>query len=59
MFEYHQTYQTSFNEGELTLSLHIPLENYQMGTPMIARQEVNHELGVYGLSHFPPQDIRV
>nr|WP_251035425.1 TIGR03571 family LLM class oxidoreductase [Paenibacillus sp. ISL-20] len=33
MFEHHKTYQRMYREGELTLGLHIPLENYQMNTP--------------------------
>lgn len=33
MFEQHQTYGRTYKEGELTLGLHIPLENYRMNTP--------------------------
>ncbi|MFE6799649.1 TIGR03571 family LLM class oxidoreductase [Paenibacillus chitinolyticus] len=58
MFEHHQTYQRTFKEGELTLGLHIPLENYGMETPTMARQiELAKAAETYGFTTLWLRDV--
>jgi luciferase-type oxidoreductase len=38
MFEQHRSYQRMYQEGQLSLGLHIPLENYRMSTPTMSNQ---------------------
>ncbi|MFP3490084.1 LLM class flavin-dependent oxidoreductase, partial [Staphylococcus sp. SIMBA_130] len=38
LFENHNAYNRTYQEGELTLGLHIPLENYQFSTPTMEKQ---------------------
>lgn len=38
MFNNHTSYNRLYREGELTLGLHIPLENFKMRTPTLERQ---------------------
>lgn len=37
-FSLHKAYNRTYKEGELTLGLHIPLENYQFDTPKMEKQ---------------------
>lgn len=37
-FENHKAYQRMYKEGELTLGLHVPLENYRFNTPTMEKQ---------------------
>ncbi|MGD6963414.1 LLM class oxidoreductase [Fictibacillus phosphorivorans] len=37
-FKYHRSYNRMYKEGELTLGLHIPLENYRFATPTMEQQ---------------------
>lgn len=37
-FHNHKAYQRMYQENELTLGLHIPLENYQFQTPTMEKQ---------------------
>ncbi|MGD6818270.1 LLM class oxidoreductase [Metabacillus sp. 113a] len=37
-FSQHHAYNRTYKEGELTLGLHIPLENYQFDTPSMEKQ---------------------
>ncbi|GLI05435.1 hypothetical protein YDYSG_14650 [Paenibacillus tyrfis] len=58
MFEHHQTYQRTFREGELTLGLHIPLENYKMEKPTMARQiELAQAAETYGFTTLWLRDV--
>ncbi|NEU59934.1 TIGR03571 family LLM class oxidoreductase [Paenibacillus sp. ALJ109b] len=51
MYEHHQAYQRTYREGELTLGLHIPLENYHMKTPTMAHQiELAQTAETYGFT---------
>ncbi|MTH55302.1 TIGR03571 family LLM class oxidoreductase [Bacillus mangrovi] len=38
-FAGHKAYNRTYKEGELTLGLHVPLENYQFSTPAMDKQE--------------------
>jgi len=38
MLNDHPSYQRMYREGELTLGLHVPLENFKMRTPTLANQ---------------------
>lgn len=45
MFNNHKSYNRMYREGELTLGLHIPLENFKMRTPTLERQvELNKQM---------------
>jgi luciferase-type oxidoreductase len=58
MFERHQTYQSMYKEGELTLGLHIPLENYQNNTPTMAQQvELAQTAEKYGFTTLWLRDV--
>lgn len=58
MFEHHQTYQRMYREGELTLGLHIPLENFQTKTPTMAHQvELAQAAESYGFTTLWLRDV--
>jgi hypothetical protein len=38
VFHDHHAFQCMYQENELTLGLHIPLENYQFQTPTMEKQ---------------------
>jgi len=58
MFEYHQSYQRMYKEGELTLGLHMPLENYQMKAPTMANQiELAQVAEAYGFTALWLRDV--
>ncbi|KRE69659.1 TIGR03571 family LLM class oxidoreductase [Paenibacillus sp. Soil750] len=58
MFDHHQTYQRMYREGELTLGLHIPLENYQMNSPTMAQQvEMAQAAEAYGFTTLWLRDV--
>ncbi len=37
-FQHHKAYRRMYKENELTLGLHMPLENYQYATPTMEKQ---------------------
>ncbi|UKS24531.1 LLM class flavin-dependent oxidoreductase [Paenibacillus sp. HWE-109] len=58
MFDHHHTYQRMYREGELTLGLHIPLENYQMNRPTMAQQvEMAQAAEAYGFTTLWLRDV--
>ncbi|WP_141680245.1 TIGR03571 family LLM class oxidoreductase [Bacillus sp. FJAT-26390] len=58
MFSNHQSYQSMYKEGELTLGLHIPLENYQMKAPTMANQiELAQTAEAYGFTTLWLRDV--
>ncbi|AJY77346.1 TIGR03571 family LLM class oxidoreductase [Paenibacillus beijingensis] len=58
MFEQHASYQRMYREDELTLGLHIPLENYQMSTPTMAHQiELAQTAENYGFTALWLRDV--
>ncbi|MDX8342143.1 LLM class oxidoreductase [Rossellomorea sp. YZS02] len=52
-FAHHKSYNRMYKEGELTLGLHIPLENYQFETPTMEKQvelaQLSEKLGFTSL----------
>lgn len=53
LMEHHKAYNQMYKEGELTLGLHIPLENYQFDTPTMEKQvelaQLSEKLGFTSL----------
>lgn len=37
-FQHHKAYRRMYKKNELTLGLHMPLENYQYATPTMEKQ---------------------
>lgn len=49
IFSKHDGYSRMYKEEELTLGLHIPLENYQFDTPTMEKQvELSQLAELYG-----------
>ncbi|RXZ77586.1 LLM class oxidoreductase [Paenibacillaceae bacterium] len=58
MFEQHQSFQSMYKEGELTLGLHVPLENYRTRTPTMAGQvELARIAEAYGFTALWLRDV--
>jgi len=58
MFEQHLTYQRMYKECELTLGLHVPLENYQMKRPTMTHQvELAQAAETYGFTTLWLRDV--
>ncbi|MBM7702142.1 LLM class oxidoreductase [Metabacillus iocasae] len=57
-FQHHKTYRRTYKEGELTLGLHIPLENYQFATPTMEKQvELSQLAERYGFTSLWFRDV--
>ncbi|TDL91748.1 LLM class oxidoreductase [Vibrio vulnificus] len=57
-FQQHQSFNRMYKEGELTLGLHIPLENYQFQTPTMEKQvELAQIAENYGFSSLWFRDV--
>jgi hypothetical protein len=52
-FLHHKAYNRMYKEGELTLGLHIPLENYRFDNPTMEKQielaQLSEKLGFTSL----------
>ncbi len=58
MFNDHASYQRMYREGELTLGLHVPLENFKMRTPTLANQvEFAQKAENYGFTTLWLRDV--
>ncbi|WP_214760402.1 LLM class oxidoreductase [Exiguobacterium sp. s146] len=58
MFNNHKSYNRMYREGELTLGLHIPLENFKMRTPTLERQvELAQQADDYGFTALWLRDV--
>ncbi len=58
MFNNHVSYNRMYREGELTLGLHIPLENFKMRTPTLERQvELAQRADDYGFTALWLRDV--
>ncbi|WP_025692176.1 TIGR03571 family LLM class oxidoreductase [Paenibacillus zanthoxyli] len=58
MLDHHKSYQRMYQEGELTLGLHIPLENYRMKAPTMAHQvELSQAAENYGFTALWLRDV--
>lgn len=58
MFNNHKSYNRMYREGELTLGLHIPLENFKMRTPTLERQvELAQKADDYGFTALWLRDV--
>lgn len=58
MFNNHKSYNRMYREGELTLGLHIPLENFKMRTPTLESQvELAQKADDYGFTALWLRDV--
>ncbi|AHV96915.1 LLM class oxidoreductase [Paenibacillus sabinae] len=58
MFQNHEAYQRMYREGQMTLGLHIPLENYGIKTPTMAHQiELAQAAEHYGFTALWLRDV--
>jgi len=58
MFNDHKSYQRMYREGELTLGLHVPLENFKMQTPTLDKQvELAQKADQYGFTALWLRDV--
>ncbi|GAV14724.1 LLM class oxidoreductase [Paenibacillus sp. NAIST15-1] len=58
LFSNHHSYNRMYKEGELTLGFHIPLENYQFGTPTMEKQvELSQLAEHYGFTSLWLRDV--
>ncbi|MBM7649491.1 luciferase-type oxidoreductase [Bacillus ectoiniformans] len=58
MFDTHKSFQNMYHENELTLGLHIPLENYQMSAPTMEGQiELAKKAEHYGFTALWLRDV--
>ncbi len=58
LFENHNAYNRTYQKGELTLGLHIPLENYQFSTPTMEKQvELAQRAEQYGFTALWLRDV--
>ncbi|AOT00496.1 LLM class oxidoreductase [Exiguobacterium sp. U13-1] len=58
MYNDHASYQRMYREGELTLGLHVPLENFKMRTPTLANQvELAQKAENYGFTTLWLRDV--
>jgi luciferase-type oxidoreductase len=58
IFSNHHSYNRMYKEGELTLGFHIPLENYQFGTPTMEKQvELSQLAEHYGFTGLWLRDV--
>lgn len=58
MFDNHASYRRMYREGELTLGLHIPLENFKMQTPTLAKQiELAQKADQFGFTTLWLRDV--
>ncbi|WP_433746439.1 LLM class oxidoreductase [Falsibacillus pallidus] len=57
-FKNHKAYNRMYREGELTLGLHIPLENYRFETPTMEKQaELSQQAEAYGFTGLWLRDV--
>nr|WP_141434524.1 LLM class oxidoreductase [Bacillus sp. 03113] len=58
IFSNHKAYNRMYQEGEMTLGLHIPLENYQFSTPTLDKQvELSQLAEKYGFTSLWFRDV--
>lgn len=58
MFDTHASYQRMYREGELTLGLHVPLENFKRQTPTLLKQvELAQKADQYGFTTLWLRDV--
>lgn len=58
MFDNHTSYRRMYREGELTLGLHIPLENFKMQTSTLAKQiELAQKADQFGFTTLWLRDV--
>lgn len=58
MFEKHKSYQRMYQEGKMTLGLHMPLENFNMRTPTLENQiELAQKADDYGFTALWLRDV--
>ncbi|WP_114571415.1 LLM class oxidoreductase [Exiguobacterium flavidum] len=58
MFEHHKSHQRMYQEGELTLGLHVPLENFKSRTPKLEKQvELAKKADQYGFTALWLRDV--
>ena len=57
-FKNHKSFNRMYKEGEITLGLHIPLENYHFGVPKMEKQvELSQLAEKYGFSSLWFRDV--